>query len=131
MSLTAKSYTCIGGRVLYEYSSLNSSCESGEVVDVLRVHMSSMAEAVLSLDRKVDSLVDILYSNDGKNGHHKLVLNEGMLKLGLADNASYLVAYVNAELSKDYLSVSAYALAADDLGYYAGLGILLVQVPLN
>ena len=60
VTLATESDTCIGGSVLDEYRSLNSSCESGEVVDVLRVHMRRVTEAVLCLNCKVDSLVNIL-----------------------------------------------------------------------
>ena len=112
VSLSAKADARIGGRVLNEYRGLNRSCKTGEVVDVLGVHMCGVAEAVLCLNGKVDSLVNISYSYDRKNGHHKLVLNERMLKLGLADDAAHVVANVDTKLCKNYLSVSAYAVSA-------------------
>ena len=97
VSLSAKADARIGGRVLNEDGGLDSSCESGEVVDVLGVHMRGMTEAVLCLNGKVDSLVDILYSYDRKNGHHKLVLYEGMVKIRFANNATNLTAYAHAD----------------------------------
>ena len=77
--------------------------------------MCRVTVAVLCLYGKVDRLVNILDSYDRKNGHHKLVLNEGMLKVCFTDNTSYLVAYVDTELCKDDLCITAYAVTADDL----------------
>ena len=127
MTLAAKAYTCIGGGVLYEYGSLNRPCKASEIVDILGMHMSRVAVAMLRLDRKVDSLVNILDSHDRKYRHHQFVLNEGVIKIRLAYNTANLASHLNAYLFKNNSRVSAYAVAVYYLGYDTGLGILLIN----
>ena len=74
--------------------------------------MCRVTVAVLCLYGKVDSLVNILNSYDRKNRHHKLVLYEGVIKVGLADDSADVVTNAHADLCKKHLGISANAVAA-------------------
>ena len=127
MTFAAEADSCIGGSVLYEDGSLYSLCECGETVYVLTVHMRGMSVTVLSFNRKFDSLVDILNADDGENGHHKLMLNEIVGEVGLADDTSDLLADVYADLSEDNVCITSYAMTAYHLNGLAALGGLLLK----
>ena len=49
------------------------------------MHVCGVAVAMLSLDRKVDGLIDIIHPDNRQNRHHQLVLHKGMVKAGLTD----------------------------------------------
>ena len=127
VTLATKADAGIGGSVFNEDRGLDRSCKAGEVVDVLRVHMCRVTVAVLCLYGKVDSLVNILDSYDRKNGHHKLVLYEGVIKAGLTDDSADVVTNAYTDLCKENLSVSTNAITAYGLGDDAGLGVLLIN----
>ena len=96
------------------------------MIDILRMHMRRMTVAVFRFHREVDRLIDIVYADDGKNGHHQFVLNEGMFEIRFTDNATDFRPYVYADLFKQYRRIATYAFAADRLFHNARLGILAI-----
>ena len=76
--------------------------------------MGCMTVAMLSLNGKIYCLIDILDSDNRKNRHHKLVLNEIVIKIGFANNATDFIAYCYADFFKQYLSISANAVAINN-----------------
>ena len=89
--------------------------------------MSGVAVAVLCLNGKLNSLVDIINSYNRKNGHHKLFLYEIVVKVGLADDAAHVRTNLNAYHLKNNRRVSAHALTADALDGLARLVGLLFK----
>ena len=69
--------------------------------------MRGVSIAVLCLDCKINCLVDIFYADDRQNRHHKLVLNEIVVKIGLADDATDVLSNVYAYLCEKYVSITA------------------------
>ncbi len=127
MSFAAKANPCIRGRVLDEDGRFHRTRETGEMVDILRVHMRRVSVAVFRFHRQIDCLIDVVYSYNGKNRHHKLVLYEGVFEIRFANDTTHVLAYVYADFCKQDFRVSAYAITANRLFDDTRLGVLNVH----
>ena len=97
------------------------------MIDVLGVHVCGVAVAVLSLDSKLNRLIDVVHTNDGKDGHHQLLLHEEVVKARFTNNATDLRTYRNTDLSEKHGCVSSDAIARDGLLDDARLGIFRIH----
>ena len=127
MSFAAEADTCIGRRVLYENRRFHRSCKTGEMIDILRVHVRRVTIAVLCLYRQIDRFVDIAYANNGKNGHHQFVLYEGMIEIRFTNDTTNIGTHFHADLFQKYRRVTTYTVTADCLFHDARLGIFNVH----
>ena len=97
------------------------------MVDILRVHVRRVTIAVFRFYRKINRLIDVVYTHDRQNRHHQFFLNEGMLEIRFANNATNLRPYLYADFFKKHCRVSTNAFTADRLFHDARLGIFNVH----
>ena len=85
--------------------------------------MCRMTVAVLCLNGKTDSLVNISNSYNRKNWHHKLVLNKIVVKVCFTDYAANFVTNRNADFFEKNAGISTNTVTVNDFVNNACFGV--------